>query len=68
LDPALKQADQILGNHRFRQVAIHAGFEAALAVTLHGMRGQRDDLLMGSAPFSFSRMAVVASKPSISGI
>jgi hypothetical protein len=34
---------QLLGVHRLREVVVHAGGQAFLAVADHGVRGERDD-------------------------
>src|SRR5262249_2110234 len=36
-------ADELVDADRLRDVALHAGFEARLAVAVHGVRGHRDD-------------------------
>ena len=42
-DPAPEDGLELLGAHRLRDVVVHARGQAALAVTLHRARRQRDD-------------------------
>ena len=42
-DPALQHGLERLGRDRLRDVVVHAGLEALLAVALHRARGHRDD-------------------------
>ena len=54
---------------RLGQIAVEAGVEAALAVALHGVRGQREDRHVAARVRPRrARIARTASKPSISGI
>ena len=54
---------------RLRQVAVHAGRQAALAVALHGVRGHRDDARVAAGPMPRARGSRASPRsPPISGI
>ena len=56
--------DQVVDVDRLRQIAVHAGCQAAVAVALHRVRGQRDDRQMRRAPWlSRSRIALRRLEP-----
>ena len=66
---SLDGRDQLVDVDRLREVAVHAGGQAAFAIALHGVRGERDERQPPARrAFSRSRIACAASKPPISGI
>ena len=71
--PAFNHVAHVLGADGLGQIIVHAGGEAFFPVALHGVRGHGDDddagLVIGMRRLLWrSRMARVASNPSISGI
>ena len=63
---AAERRHQLLHLDRLADIVVHAGRQAHLAVTLHGVGGHGDDV--GAPARQRRRTSPVASKPSITGI